>query len=139
MKISDGIYLVGSGQAGFMISNRYDSHVYLIEGSDGHVLIDAGVGLEEERIVDNIKKEGLDPEDGTEIMNGAFHHLNEPIHRYDGTVAKLMGDAVLAFFGAPVAHEDDPQRAVRAALDMLRGIAPAGAAFLARRRSRPGT
>ncbi len=63
--------------------------------------------------------ENLDPEDWTEIMNGAFERLLEPIRRYDGTVAKLAGDAVLAFFGAPVAHEDDPQRAVLAALDMI--------------------
>ncbi len=63
--------------------------------------------------------EKLDPEDWTEIMNGAFEQLIAPIQRYDGTVAKLAGDAVLAFFGAPVAHEDDPQRAVLAALDMI--------------------
>jgi class 3 adenylate cyclase len=63
--------------------------------------------------------EKLDPEDWTEIMNGAFERLIAPIQRYDGTVAKLAGDAVLAFFGAPVAHEDDPQRAVLAALDMI--------------------
>jgi len=62
MKISEGIYLVGSGQGGFMISNRSDCHVYLIEGSDGHVMIDAGVGLEQERIVDNIKNDGIDPQ-----------------------------------------------------------------------------
>jgi class 3 adenylate cyclase len=66
--------------------------------------------------------EQLDPEDWTEIMNRAFEHLNAPIHRYGGTVAKLMGDAVLAFFGAPVAHEDDPRRAVLAALEMIDAI-----------------
>ncbi|MEX0852467.1 MAG: adenylate/guanylate cyclase domain-containing protein [Bauldia sp.] len=68
--------------------------------------------------------ENLDPEDWTEIMNGAFERLSAPILRYEGTVAKLMGDAVLAFFGAPVAHEDDPQRAVLAALDMADAIKP---------------
>ncbi len=52
-------------------------------------------------------------------MNGAFEAMSEAIHRYEGTIAKLVGDAVLAFFGAPIAHEDDPERAVRAALDML--------------------
>ncbi|MFC1606967.1 MBL fold metallo-hydrolase [Candidatus Latescibacterota bacterium] len=61
MKISEGIFLVGSGQAGFMISNKSDCHVYLIEGSDGHVMIDGGVGLEEERLIDNIVKDGIDP------------------------------------------------------------------------------
>jgi len=61
MKISEGIYLVASGQGGFMISNRSDCHVYLIENREGHILIDAGVGLEDDRIIENIKKEGIDP------------------------------------------------------------------------------
>jgi class 3 adenylate cyclase len=66
--------------------------------------------------------ETMDPEDWTDIMNRAFEHLNAPIQRYGGTVAKLLGDAVLAFFGAPVAHEDDPRRAVLAGLGMIEGI-----------------
>jgi ABC-type oligopeptide transport system substrate-binding subunit/class 3 adenylate cyclase/ribosomal protein L40E/tetratricopeptide (TPR) repeat protein len=65
--------------------------------------------------------ERLDPEDVMEIMDGAFDVLIEPIVRYEGTVARLMGDAVLAFFGAPMAHEDDPERAIRAALDIIEG------------------
>jgi class 3 adenylate cyclase len=66
--------------------------------------------------------EAMDPEDWTDIMNRAFEHLNAPIQHYGGTVAKLLGDAVLAFFGAPVAHEDDPRRAVLAALAMVEGV-----------------
>src|SRR5204862_1731418 len=62
--------------------------------------------------------ERLDPEEWAEIMSEAFAHLIAPIERYEGLVARLMGDAVLAFFGAPVAHEDDPERAVRAGLEM---------------------
>jgi len=65
--------------------------------------------------------EELDPEDWTEIMEGAFDVLIEPVYRYEGTLARLMGDAVLAFFGAPIAHEDDPERACRAALDIIEG------------------
>jgi ABC-type oligopeptide transport system substrate-binding subunit/class 3 adenylate cyclase len=65
--------------------------------------------------------EDLDPEDVMEIMDGAFDVLIEPIYRYEGTLARLMGDAVLAFFGAPIAHEDDPERAIRAALDITAG------------------
>jgi class 3 adenylate cyclase/tetratricopeptide (TPR) repeat protein len=68
--------------------------------------------------------ENLDPEAWAEIMNEAFHHLTAPIHRFEGTVARLMGDAVLAFFGAPVAHEDDPQRAVLAGLAILKEMSP---------------
>lgn len=63
--------------------------------------------------------EHMDPEDWTEIMNRAFDLLVPAIYRYEGTIARLMGDALLAFFGAPVAHEDDPVRAVRAGLDLL--------------------
>ncbi len=66
--------------------------------------------------------EKLDPEDWAEIMNGAFEHLIRPIYRYEGTLARLMGDAILAFFGAPLGHEDDPQRAIRAGLDIVAGI-----------------
>ena len=67
--------------------------------------------------------EGLDPEEWAEIMNGAFEYLITPVYRYEGTLARLMGDAILAFFGTPIAHEDDPQRAVLAGLDIVRGIA----------------
>jgi class 3 adenylate cyclase/tetratricopeptide (TPR) repeat protein len=66
--------------------------------------------------------EHLDPEDWAEIMNEAFDYLTKPIIRYGGTVARLMGDAILAFFGAPTAHEDDPLRAVLAGLDIVNGI-----------------
>ena len=64
----------------------------------------------------------LDPEDWAEVMDDAFECLIPPIYRYEGTVARLMGDGVLAFFGAPIAHEDDPQRAVNAGLEMLKEI-----------------
>jgi len=65
--------------------------------------------------------EDLDPEDVTEIMEGAFDVLIEPITRYEGALARLMGDGILAFFGAPIAHEDDAERACRAALEILEG------------------
>jgi class 3 adenylate cyclase/tetratricopeptide (TPR) repeat protein len=68
--------------------------------------------------------EMLDPEEWAEIMNGAFKYLIEPVYRYEGTLARLMGDAILAFFGAPIAHEDDPQRAILAALDIVESIKP---------------
>jgi len=66
--------------------------------------------------------ENIDPEDWTAIINQAFDLMSQAIYRYEGTIAQLQGDAMLAFFGAPVAHEDDPERAVRAALDMVAGI-----------------
>lgn len=68
--------------------------------------------------------EQLDPEDWAEIMDDAFDYLIAPIYRYEGTLARLMGDAILAFFGAPLAHEDDPERAIRAGLDIIEGMQP---------------
>jgi len=65
--------------------------------------------------------ERLDPEDVLEIMDGAFDVLIEPITRYEGALARLMGDGILAFFGAPIAHEDDAERACRAALEIIEG------------------
>lgn len=66
--------------------------------------------------------ESMDAEDWTQIINEAFDLMSKAIFRYEGTIAQLQGDALLAFFGAPVAHEDDPERAVRAALDMVESI-----------------
>ena len=66
--------------------------------------------------------ERMDPEDWTAMMNEAFDEMSKVIFRYEGTIAQLQGDAMVAFFGAPVAHEDDPDRAVRAALDMVAAI-----------------
>jgi predicted ATPase/class 3 adenylate cyclase len=62
--------------------------------------------------------ERLDPEELRNLMMGCFQTLAEEIRRYDGFIEKFIGDAILAVFGAPVAHEDDPERAVRAALGM---------------------
>ncbi len=68
--------------------------------------------------------EQLDPEEWTEIMNGVFERLIAAATRYGGTVTRLMGDSILTLFGAPTAHEDDPLRAIRAALDMLQDLRP---------------
>jgi len=66
--------------------------------------------------------EQMDPEDWATIVNGAFEHLIAPVYRYEGTLAHLQGDAVLAFFGAPIAHEDDPVRAARAGLEIVEAM-----------------
>ncbi|MBU6428869.1 MAG: AAA family ATPase, partial [Cyanobacteria bacterium REEB65] len=62
----------------------------------------------------------LDPERVTEILNAFFKVLAEPVYRCGGVVDKYMGDAIMALFGAPIAHEDDPERAVLAALELQR-------------------
>ena len=66
--------------------------------------------------------ERMDPEDWTQIVGEVFARMNRTVERYGGTVARLMGDGLLAFFGAPVAHEDDPERAVRCGLEMVRAV-----------------
>jgi class 3 adenylate cyclase/tetratricopeptide (TPR) repeat protein len=66
--------------------------------------------------------EKVDPEIWTDIMNGVFEFMIRPIYKYEGFVPRLMGDAILAFFGAPITHEDDPQRAVLAGLEIQEGI-----------------
>ncbi len=66
--------------------------------------------------------EQLGSEAWSEVINGAFQAVTPAIYRYEGTIARLIGDSLIAFFGAPVAHEDDPQRAVRAALDMMAAL-----------------
>jgi class 3 adenylate cyclase len=60
--------------------------------------------------------EQMDAEDWTAVMNRAFDLISPAVYKYEGTIARLLGDAILAFFGAPVAHEDDPVRAIRAGL-----------------------
>jgi class 3 adenylate cyclase len=73
--------------------------------------------------VDVVKSTALAAEVGDEtwaaIMTGAYDRFAQVIYRYEGTIAHLIGDALVAFFGAPVMHEDDPIRAVRAALDTI--------------------
>ena len=65
--------------------------------------------------------ERLDPEEIRAFQNALFAKLAEAVARYDGFVEKFVGDAVMAVFGAPLVHEDDPERALRAALDMVEG------------------
>jgi class 3 adenylate cyclase/tetratricopeptide (TPR) repeat protein len=67
--------------------------------------------------------ERLDPERLKDIMNTYFVAMREEIEAEGGTVEKFAGDAVMAVFGAPEAHEDDPSRALRAAMRMQRRLA----------------
>lgn len=60
----------------------------------------------------------LDLDAWMEAMNNAFDRIAPVIYKYEGTIVRLLGDTLLAFFGVPVAHEDDPQRAVRAGLEI---------------------
>ncbi|MFL6013159.1 MAG: AAA family ATPase, partial [Gaiellaceae bacterium] len=72
------------------------------------------------------RSESLDPEDVEAILRPYHERLRTELEHRGGTVEKFVGDAVMAVFGAPVAHEDDPERAVRAALAIRDGIAEDG-------------
>jgi class 3 adenylate cyclase/tetratricopeptide (TPR) repeat protein len=67
--------------------------------------------------------ERLDPEDLRGILASYFNELARQIRRYEGTIDKYIGDAVMAVFGAPISHEDDAERAINAALAMRLSIA----------------
>jgi len=66
--------------------------------------------------------EQLKPEQVVELLNEYFQSMTDVIFAHDGTVDKFIGDAIMAVFGAPVAHEDDPFRAVKTGLLMLKAL-----------------
>ena len=69
------------------------------------------------------RSERLDVEDVRGLLAPYYQRLRTELQRFGGTVEKFIGDAVMALFGAPTAHEDDPERAVRAALAIQSAIA----------------
>jgi class 3 adenylate cyclase len=64
-----------------------------------------------------------DPEDARALLDSVIERLMEAVHRFEGTVNQVMGDGIMALFGAPVAHEDHAVRACYAALRMQRAVA----------------
>jgi class 3 adenylate cyclase/tetratricopeptide (TPR) repeat protein len=92
----------------------------------GGALVGAQTAAHEERKVVTVlfadlvgftkRSEQLDPEDVRAVLSPYYVRLRTELERFGGTVEKFIGDAVMALFGAPVTHEDDPERAVRAAL-----------------------
>jgi class 3 adenylate cyclase len=95
----------------------------------------AGEGREERKVVSVLfadlvgftsRAEQLDPEDVRAMLSPYFARLRSELERHGGTVEKFIGDAVMAVFGAPTAHEDDPERAVRAALQIRDAIVDDG-------------
>src|SRR5258706_1713397 len=110
-------------------SSAVTDAVASVAASNGH---DAGEEHAEERRVVTILfadltsstalADGMDAEDVRSLLSAFFATMARQIHRHGGTVEKYIGDAVMAVFGLPVAHEDDPVRAIRAALDMQRAL-----------------
>src|SRR5438094_3890287 len=91
----------------------------------GASLVPEAVAREERKVVTVLfcdlvgfttRAEQLDPEDVRAVLGPYHSRLRVELERHGGTVEKFIGDAVMALFGAPVAHEDDPERAIRAAL-----------------------
>ena len=76
--------------------------------------------------------EGRDAEDTRELLSRYFDLSRDVIARYGGTVEKFIGDAVMAVWGAPVAHEDDAERAVRAGLELVGAVRTLGPSIEAR-------
>ena len=72
------------------------------------------------------RAERMDPEDVRRLLQPYHARVRADLERHGGTVEKFIGDAVMAVFGAPVAHEDDPERAVRAALSIRDTLAEEG-------------
>ena len=62
--------------------------------------------------------EKLDPEEANSIMKETMAELTTIIRKHDGYVEKFIGDAICAIFGAPISHEDEPERAALAAIEM---------------------
>jgi class 3 adenylate cyclase len=87
-------------------------------------LADPGLPREERKVVSVLfadlvaftaRAESLDPEDVRALQDAYWDHVRSELERHGGTMEKFIGDTVVALFGAPIAHEDDPERAVRAA------------------------
>jgi predicted ATPase/class 3 adenylate cyclase len=68
--------------------------------------------------------EGLDPEEARRLLDPALHIMMKAVHRYEGTVNQVLGDGIMALFGAPIAHEDHALRACYAALALQSAIQP---------------
>jgi class 3 adenylate cyclase len=65
---------------------------------------------------------GRDPEDAHKLLDPAVERMIDAVHRYQGTVNRVMGDGIMALFGAPLAHEDHAVRACYAALSMQESV-----------------
>src|SRR2546425_9024675 len=66
----------------------------------------------------------LDPEAAQQLLDPALHHMMDAVHRFEGTVNQVLGDGIMALFGAPIAHEDHALRACYAALAMQAAMQP---------------
>jgi glyoxylase-like metal-dependent hydrolase (beta-lactamase superfamily II) len=73
MRLTKDIYLAGGGDYGFNLSHRLDCHVYVVDGGSELALIDAGFGVDTDRVLDNMRQDGLDPSRVTKIFITHYH------------------------------------------------------------------
>ena len=81
--------------------------------------------------------EKLDPEEVHQIMDHCFERITAEVHRFEGTINQYTGDGVMALFGAPIAHEDSPRRAVHAALGIQHALRDVAQTLAGRARAEP--
>lgn len=73
MKLNERVYLVGSGSNGFNMTHELDCHVYLIDGGNELALVDAGIGIATEEIIENIRCDGFDPKEVQKLLITHVH------------------------------------------------------------------
>ncbi len=66
--------------------------------------------------------ERLDPEEATDVLNQILQPIINIIYKYEGSINKFLGDGLMVIFGTPYSHENDPDRAIRASLEMMESI-----------------
>src|SRR5262245_16391585 len=109
-------------------ASRFDVPATYTPGHLAETILNSKAGLEGERKQVTVLFADLkgsmellvdrDPEEARRILDPVIEHMMEAVHRYEGTVNQVMGDGIMALFGAPVAHEDHAVRACFAALRM---------------------
>ena len=103
--------------AGEPSTSTFLSSLMALEGERKHVtIVFADLRGSLELLADR------DPEDARQLLDPVLERLMEAVHRYEGTVNQVMGDGIMALFGAPIAHEDHALRACHAALEMQASI-----------------
>jgi class 3 adenylate cyclase/tetratricopeptide (TPR) repeat protein len=104
------------------ISKASEAPTYGVEGERKHVTV-----LFSDLSGFSAMSEALDPEEVKEIMSRIFGEIAQVVTKYEGFIEKFVGDAVMAIFGVPKTHEDDPVRAIKAAIEihnLVKDISP---------------
>lgn len=126
MRLTENIYLVGSGDSGFSVSDPLDCTIYLIDGKSECVLIDAGAGVNPERILENIRKDGFAPEQIGKIL---LTHAHGDHAGGASFLAKACGAEVWAMEPADGFVTRADLQAISLETAIKAGVYPAGYTF----------